>query len=177
MTLQQTITRLRELLAKATPVRDELKLRSRDGEDHYQLIGVPCGFPVATFADVADAEFDLVARQTIPDLIDRLSCPAGDVVEGAVQAFIDKADELHGDNRGDPRAHLDPHEFDQFKQCIAAALATLPPEPHQMREALEPFASRANCEPDSMPDHHTVGVTIGDCRRAAQALETDRSQP
>lgn len=64
------IAELRELLARTTPVRPGWNLRIKgDGEERYELIGDPCGFPVAIFGDHNDAAFDLACRGALPDLL------------------------------------------------------------------------------------------------------------
>jgi hypothetical protein len=64
---RELVEKLREMLAGITPVADEIRRRDKgDGEERYDLIGDPCGFPVATFGDANDAAFDLAARQLVP---------------------------------------------------------------------------------------------------------------
>lgn len=81
---------LGRLIEAATAVEPQPRLRpTRDGEDHYQLVGVPCGFPVATFGTIDDAAFDLAARQHWSAL---LACVrAGKRLDDALRKAADRA--------------------------------------------------------------------------------------
>jgi hypothetical protein len=64
------IEALRAIVADATPIRDGWRLRVKDdGEERYDVIGEPCGFPVATFGHHADAAFYVACRRLIPRLL------------------------------------------------------------------------------------------------------------
>lgn len=81
--------RLRGLHGRVTPVRDDWTLRDKKGEERYELIGAPCGFPVATFGDPADALFDLECRKHLPALLDEI-----ERLRDALKPFATAADSM-----------------------------------------------------------------------------------
>ena len=90
--LTALVGELEAMLAKATPVREGWNLRVKDdGEERYELIGDPCGFPVATFGDHNDAALDLACRKHLPILLATLKAQ-----REALEPFAALADKFCG---------------------------------------------------------------------------------
>jgi hypothetical protein len=74
------IERLRGLLAKATPTTGVVRPQvDAHGEERYRLIGVPCGFVVASFGDFNDAVFFEEAKRALPALLDHIKAQAAEI--------------------------------------------------------------------------------------------------
>lgn len=81
--LMDEIERLHEGATKVEPVP---RLRTgSDGFERYDLVGVPCGFPVGTFGDANDAALDLAFRNHWPAFRDYVRA-----LEGALEQCRDK---------------------------------------------------------------------------------------
>lgn len=87
---------LASLYRQATPIRHEIRRRDgRDGEERFELIGHPCGFPVATFGTIEDAMFYAEAYHAMPFLI-AAQPPASPGDEGGKSPTYDRASMIEG---------------------------------------------------------------------------------
>lgn len=90
-----TPTRIAEITAlaeAATPVSGGVTYRDMgDGEDRYDVLGFPCGFPVARFGTVDDAAFFAAARTAVPELLAEREAMVARmaVLEGAAQKALE----------------------------------------------------------------------------------------
>lgn len=67
------LTALTEAVAKMTPTNGTVRLRDeRDGQERYDVLGSPCGIPIATFGDVNDAYGYLALKNAALHLIARI---------------------------------------------------------------------------------------------------------
>ena len=130
--------------ANVTGIRaggEGIKLRDgRDGVERYDVIGHPCGFPVATFGDFNDAHFFQIChnhRLTIAAALrakGRCSMSAGDLVErlrGWLSYFAELQDYMYVGVADDIA------EATTLITTLRAGLAAAEAREAKMREAME----------------------------------------